>query len=107
MFTYDFVSEEPMEYVGSQYNDTFVVQIVSNSGTETILEDTINTASWYEVSGIDFDGGDSTTYHTNWKSMEYDLSKYAGQKVNIRFMVYDVGDSIYDSAVLLDAVSFQ
>jgi len=38
---------------------------------------------------------------------ECDISKYAGQVVTIRFMVYDVGDSIYDSAVLLDAVSLK
>ena len=107
VFSYDFVSEEPIEYVGSIYNDTFAVQVISESGVETILTDDVNTATWYEISGIDFDGGDSTTYHTNWKYIECDLSKYAGQVVNIRFMVYDVGDSIYDSAVLLDTVSLQ
>lgn len=106
-FSYDFVSEEPMEYVGSSFNDTFAVQIISESGTETILTNDVNTATWYEISGIDFDGGDSTTYHTEWKNEECDISKYAGQVVTIRFMVYDVGDSIYDSAVLLDAVSLK
>ena len=30
-----------------------------------------------------------------------------GQVVSIRFMVYDKGDSIYDSAVLLDGVSLK
>ena len=106
-FSYDFVSEEPMEYVGSSFNDTFAVQIISESGVETILTNDVNTATWYEISGIDFDGGDSTTYHTEWKNEECDISKYAGQVVTIRFMVYDVGDSIYDSAVLLDAVSLK
>ena len=106
-FSYDFVSEEPMEYVGSSFNDTFAVQIISESGAETILTNDVNTATWYKISGINFDGGDSTTYHTEWQNEECDISKYAGQVVTIRFMVYDVGDSIYDSAVLLDAVSLK
>lgn len=106
-FDYDYVSEEPMEYVGSIYNDTFAVQIISEEGTETLLLDEINTATWYAIDGINFDGGDDTAYHTGWKQIECDISKYAGQVVNVRFMVYDVGDSIYDSAVLLDAVSIK
>lgn len=104
-FHYDFVSEEPLEYVGSNYNDAFIVQIVSQNGVETIWRDDVNSAVWQEIDGINFDGGDHTTYHTLWKNVNYDLSKYNGQVVDIRFMVYDVGDSIYDSAVLLDAVT--
>ena len=38
VFSYDFVSEEPSEFVGTIYNDTFAVQIISDSGTETILK---------------------------------------------------------------------
>ena len=104
-FSYDFVSEEPMEFVGSKYDDTFVVQIVSGSGTETIYSNSINSAEqWYEIDNINFDGGDNTTYQTVWQNISCDISKYAGQVVNIRFMVYDVGDSVYDSAILLDNV---
>ena len=107
VFSYDFVSEEPSEFVGTIYNDTFAVQIISDSGTETILKNDVNSAEWHEIDGIDFDGGDFTTYHTQWRNVTCDLSKYSGQVVSIRFMVYDKGDSIYDSAVLLDGVSLK
>lgn len=106
-FSYDFVSEEPMEYIGSKFDDTFEVQILSGTGAETLLVESVNSATWTKIDGIDFDGGDETTYHTIWKSVDLDVSKYAGQQINIRFLVYDKGDSIYDSAVLLDDVVLQ
>ena len=74
VFSYDFVSEEPSEFVGTIYNDTFAVQIISDSGTETILKNDVNSAEWHEIDGIDFDGGDFTTYHTQWRNVTCDLS---------------------------------
>ena len=56
---------------------------------KTILKNDVNSAEWHEIDGIDFDGGDFTTYHTQWRNVTCDLSKYSGQVVSIRFMVYD------------------
>ena len=60
-----------------------------------------------EVSDIDFVGGDHTTYETGWKTAEIDLSQYAGQTVTLNFIIYDVGDEIYDSACVIDNVVVQ
>ena len=104
-FDYNFVSEEPMEYVGSQYDDKFYAEIIDANGNKIqIASSSINTATWYAVSGINFEGGDSTTYHTGWFTVEFDLSEYRGQIITLRFVVYDVGDSAYDSAALIDNV---
>lgn len=105
-FSYDFISEEPMEYVGSQFDDKFEIQILDTNDNilhSEILE-TINTSKWYSVSGINFDGGDSTVYHTNWQTASIDISPYQNQTIKIMFLVYDVGDSSYDSAVVLDNI---
>lgn len=105
-FSYDFISEEPMAYVGSRYDDKFEVQILDTNDNilhSEILE-TINTSKWYSVSGVDFDGGDSTVYHTNWETTSIDISPYQNQTIIIKFLVYDVGDSAYDSAVVLDNI---
>lgn len=93
-----------MAYVGSRYDDKFEVQILDTNDNilhSEILE-TINTSKWYSVSGVDFDGGDNTVYHTNWQTTSIDISPYQNQTIIIKFLVYDVGDSSYDSAVVLD-----
>ena len=104
-FDYDVVSEEPMEYVGSQYDDKMYVQIIDEQGNSVQLAyASINTSTWYSVTGIDFEGGDQTAYHTGWSNVEFDISEYRGQLITIRFIVYDVGDSAYDTAALIDNV---
>jgi len=107
-FMYDVVSEEPMEWVGSQYDDKFQASIIDEEGNEeVIVTETVNTSQWYEISGIDFYGGDDTTYHTGWKSVNFDISKYRGKTITIKFHVWDKGDSIYDTAALIDKVEVQ
>lgn len=105
-YRYNVVSEEPMEYVDSKFDDTFEVEIIDKNGNvvKVITKETVNSSTWYSVSGIDFDGGDKTVYQTGWNKISVDLSEYVGENVTIRFKVYDKGDSIYDTAVLIDNV---
>jgi hypothetical protein len=104
-FDYNVVSEEPMEYFGSQFDDKFYAEIIDAYGNKTqIAAASINTATWISVSGIDFEGGDKTAYHTGWFTVEFDLTEYRGQSVTLRFVVYDVGDSAWDTAALIDNV---
>ena len=104
-FDYNFISEEPMEYVGTKYNDSFGIQL--HRGNSVVVEkiyESINTSNWIEVSGINFAGGDDTVFQTGWKSVTVDVSAYRGKIVTLSFIVYDVGDSIYDSACVIDNV---
>ncbi len=104
-FSYNLISEEPMEYVGSAFDDAFAVNISCDMNTVfSNTYESINSSTWYEVGGIDFAGGDTTVYQTNWKTVEIDVSQYAGKIISLKFIVYDVGDSIYDSACLIDNV---
>lgn len=68
-----------------------------------VLE-SVNKSTWIRNTSIDFYGGDSTAYHTGWKSFSIDVSAYQNQTIKIKFMVYDVGDSAYDSAGVLDNI---
>lgn len=107
-FDYDFISEEPLEYVGSQFDDYFEVRILQ--GSDIVLEETyesINTSEWQKVEGINFAGGDDTVFHTEWKTKEIDVSKYCGSVITLSFIIYDVGDQIYDSACVIDNVRLQ
>lgn len=104
-FNYNFISEEPMEYVGSVYNDGFYVRITyGNGSTFTQAIETVNTASWYPVTGVNFDGGDNTIYQTRWRTGAIDISKYKNQNIKVEFLVCDVGDSAFDSAVVIDNI---
>lgn len=108
VFQYNFISEEPMEYVGSEFDDSFVVQVLQG-GTAFYnhMYESINTSEWKEVSGIDFIGGDHTTFQTGWKNGEIDISAYSGKIITLSFVIYDVGDQIYDSACVIDNVIVQ
>jgi hypothetical protein len=104
-FDYDVVSEEPHEYVGSKYDDKFYAELVFENGKVIrLVEESVNKSVWTKVSGINFEGGDSTVYHTTWKTFTFDLSQYQNQRATIRFVVCDVGDSAYDTAALIDNV---
>lgn len=107
-FNYNFISEEPMEYVGSQYDDSFVVQAsYENNVFYNNVYESINTSSWKAVNGINFVGGDDTAFQTGWKTGELDVSAYAGKVITLSFIVYDVGDQVYDSACVIDNVMVQ
>ncbi|MDO5557979.1 MAG: cellulose binding domain-containing protein [Oscillospiraceae bacterium] len=105
-FTYNVVSEEPTEWVGTQYDDEFSAKIfdVHSSEVMQIAHETVNTSQWYAVSGIDFDGGDHTCYQTGWKTVTVDVSACGGRYITLKFGVVDKGDSIYDTAALIDNV---
>lgn len=102
-FRYDVVSEEPMEFVDSIFNDKFELII---DGNVTLLE-SINGSTWVELGGNYFYGGDDTTYHTGWKDYTLDLNAYVDSCIEIQFKVYDNGDSVYDTAALLDNIRLE
>jgi hypothetical protein len=50
------------------------------------------------------------TFMTDWQKAELDVSHLVGNEpvpVTLRFYCTDKGDSIYDTAVLVDGVSFR
>ncbi len=105
---YNVVSEEPMEFVGTIFDDKFQVTLTTSSGTTTIAYESINTSSWISVSGINFYGGDNTTYMTGWKHIAFDVSGLAGNEpVTLKFHTWDKGDSIYDTAALIDNIKLE
>jgi hypothetical protein len=105
-FDYNVVSEEPMEWVGSSYDDQFEAALISPFGGTTIIaQESVNGSVWTQVTGINFYGGDSTTFMTGWKKVNFDVSAYAGQgAVTLKLRTWDRGDSIYDTAALIDNV---
>jgi hypothetical protein len=108
---WNFLSEEFMEFVGSIYQDYFRISIIDESGAETVLfEKTIDAIAAeyppYLVSpDIVFDQGD--VYATGWQISVLDISSFAGTGVTLVLAAGDVGDSVYDTAILLDDIAIE
>jgi hypothetical protein len=110
-FDWNFISAEFMSYCGTQYQDSFVVSITDVTGTPTTLhqrkiDDLCGSVSKSSAT-IPQAGDPDGTYATGWRSaIDLDVSKWAGSNkdVTLSFSATDVGDSIYDSAILIDRV---
>jgi len=108
---WNFLSEEFLEFVGSQFQDYFKIIIRNSSGQENIIfekaiDDFANEYNLILVSPqIVFDQGD--VYMTGWQSFNFDLSQYENQRVTLLLSAGDVGDSIYDSVILFDEIIMQ
>ena len=108
--SYNFFSEEFLEFCGSGYQDYFKVAVVDAFENETELfyinidamcEDVVPTAIRFDREPV---AGEPGVYRTGWRALELNVAPWAGQTVTLRFAAGDIGDSIYDSAILIDAI---
>ena len=127
-FDWNFSSEEFIEYCEKGFQDTFKVELVTNDEIKPLLTRTIDdlcksvpdstSAPPFDASsppctptsgvGYGTGGNDCKVYSTGWKPASIDIADIAkandGSTVTLEFSVTDVGDSSYDSAVLLDNI---
>ena len=113
---WNFLSEEFLEWINTQFQDYFRIVLTKQDGTEEILfSKTIdemaamfgatqqNPGQLIAVSpNIVFDQGG--VYMTDWYTSTFDITTYRGQIIVIKLVCGDVGDSIYDTAILLDEI---
>lgn len=113
---WNFLSEEFLEWIGSEFQDYFEIIIKTQDGTESQVlyrsvddiaaeyhADTAHAGDLIRVSpSISFGNGD--VYMTNWKTSTFDISAYRGQIIVVILRCGDVGDSAFDTAILLDAI---
>ena len=122
-FFWKYYSEEFKEFCGTRYQDTFKAELWTGDQKHEIVNlavddlcppipdkcpDCGSKAVGLKRADIDFDVGD--TWMTDWQKAELDVRSLVGQEpvpVTLRFYCTDKGDSIYDTAVLVDGVSFQ
>ena len=116
---WNFLSEEFLEFIHSQYQDYFRILLVKQDGSQVTLfsrtidemalqfgADTNHAGQLISVSpNIVFDEGG--VYMTGWQDISFNIIPYRGQTVVIIFKCGDVGDSIYDTAILLDDIIIQ
>jgi len=110
-FYYNVVSEEPMEWVGTIYNDKVTIQLLDENGNviDTLAKESINASEWTEKVNYNFPGGDNTAYAIGWKKVELGTDKLqalAGQTVTLKITAQDKGDTIYNTSALISDITF-
>lgn len=107
-FDWNFISEEFREYCGSIYQDFFSVDLIADNGaTMNVFRRKVDDVcgATFQVP-FSFDQGDA--WSTGWSTESADISAFAaangGKSVTVRFSAGDVGDSIYDTAILIDDI---
>ena len=103
-FDFMFLSEEFPEYVNSQFNDFFSCTV---NGTEVALDqfgDPVN------VNNVFFSGQEATGTFFDGRTVKLSASYAVPNNANtldVKMSIGDIGDGIYDSAVLIDNVRFE
>lgn len=99
---WNFFSEEFLEYCGDVYQDSFSVAF----GPEQLLSLRIDDlCASVTPADVGFDKGG--VYATGWREASIDVTALAGTSGNLVFAAHDVGDGIFDSAILLDRVRIE
>lgn len=102
---YDVISEEPLEWIGKGYDDKVEILIGEpHKQPEALVIETVNGSEWFPIDGIDFPGGDDTTYHTGAKYASVSLEPYRGKTVVLAMHCWDEGDSAWDTAAIIDSI---
>jgi hypothetical protein len=118
-FYWKYYSEEFKEWCGSVYQDTFEATLESDDGMVTCVDASVDDlCPPQECSGcgalydglipadVIFDQGD--VWMTYWRKACCNIMALAGAgSVDLRFFSTDKGDSIYDTAILIDAIKFK
>ncbi len=108
-FEFRFLSAEYPDFVLAGFNDTFVARLQA----QTIASQSVDSALFFagtaaNAGGTGFDivdgSGAPDAGLTDWLSASADV--VPGSTVTLTFGIGDFGDSIYDSAVLLDNLAF-
>lgn len=106
-FDFRFMSEEYPEYVGSQYNDFFYAYLTDSAGTHQVAFDDnghiINVNNNFFNPNIYPIG---TVFDGSTKRLTTTVNVNEGETITLQFMVGDIGDGIFDTAVFLDNVRF-
>ncbi|MBI2062061.1 MAG: hypothetical protein HYT87_20300 [Nitrospirae bacterium] len=107
-FSYRLVSEEPLEFVNSEWRDTFEAALVVGTARTVLVSETTDKGPWAALSGVDLEGGDRTAFTTDWRRISSDLPETARTEgATLAFRLQDNGDLVYDTAALLDNVHLE
>ncbi len=99
-FDFNFLTNEFTPLPGTPpnfFNDTLEATISGTLSQETFLLASVNSSTFVDATGTGFNE------QTGFETIQLDASAFVGTgNITLEFQVFDVGDAIVDSAVLLD-----
>lgn len=108
-FDYNFISSEFDKYVGTEYDDAFLLILSGPGGAEGRLVTSINQIGRDRSSPITFPGmpedKELPPQHTGWQT--FSVSVDVGSPACITFVITDVGDKKFTSVVTIDALQIE
>lgn len=111
-FWWKYYSEEFKEYCSSPYQDAFTARLEGKVGNSTVVDvkvlDLCDGGKQFKgltPADVGFDQGG--VFMTPWVEGTKDIAPFAGNgNTLLRFFTTDVGDSVFDTVVLIDKVEF-
>jgi hypothetical protein len=115
-FYYNFVSAEFTEWIGDEYDDTFLVTVTGSSSATSQVVTSVNMYTVEQFSGEDpvtlpagFVAADlelNDAFESGWVKKEIDISSLGGQ-ITVSFVISDVGDGVWTTILFLDDIAFE
>ncbi len=103
-FTYNFITEEYPEYIGSQFDDTLLISLTLPDGTvQNLITESVNDSEFTLVEGLDLPEGDDTAGQTGFKTVNFVIPVTEGEG-EYRINISDQEDGLYDSVLLIDNI---
>lgn len=108
-FSYNFLSSEFNEYVGSQFDDSVIITIVGSNGAHSEFLTSVNTVEHDNTQCHGFpglpDGGDDYAGETGWINKTLTFPG-VGSPAYVIFTISDVGDTILSSVLTVDGITY-
>lgn len=108
-FNYNFISAEFQEFVDSVFDDSLIAVVVGPDGAYSEFITSVNTIGTNNSQCIGFatlpDAGDDYAGETDWVTQSMNFQN-VGSPAFVSFIVSDVSDLIYSTAVTLDEVNY-
>jgi hypothetical protein len=107
VFDYNFLTNE---FPGTFYNDQLSAKLATSNGIRTTLIASLQSSDFVTAASV---GATGTGYEylTGFRTVKIDVSDLAGQPgecgLTFQYEVIDVGDSVVDSAGLIDCLRFE
>jgi hypothetical protein len=117
-YDWNFISAEFRSYCANpKYQDNLLVTITERGGATQMVQavkiDDLCASvadSSFAVPDVGYKDNDMKSYATGWLSFgPVDVSRWAGtsKSITLRFALNDVGDSLYDTVVMLDSIRLE
>ncbi|MDQ3621959.1 MAG: hypothetical protein M3463_05645 [Verrucomicrobiota bacterium] len=107
-FDFRFLTDESFFSAGATFNDGFIATLTPQFGAPIAMinRDDLQPGGVGPLTALATEGVGGFLIGTQWLTASVDVSAFLGQTATLEFVVWDVADSLGDSAVAIDNINF-